>query len=89
MSLSSGLDPSSAQQLDELICALRLEFTMTIVMITHDLDSIKDTTDRFLMLKDGKIEFLGNLSELAQNAHTLDSSNIFFSKQGERLWREM
>ena len=60
---------------------------MTIVMITHDLDSIKDTTDRFLMLKDGKIEFLGNLSELAHNAHTLDSSNVFFSEQ-ERLWRE-
>ncbi|KAA8710722.1 ABC transporter ATP-binding protein [Helicobacter canis] len=86
---SSGLDPASAQQLDELICALRLEFTMTIVMITHDLDSIKDTTDRFLMLKDGKIEFLGNLSELAHNVHTLDSSNLFFSKRGERLWREM
>ena len=85
---SSGLDPASAQQLDELICALRQEFDMTIVMITHDLDSIKDTTDRFLMLYEGKIEFLGNLSELAGAIHSLDSSNLFFSKRGERLWKD-
>lgn len=85
---TSGLDPASAQQFDQLICKLREEFKMTIVMITHDLDSINDTADRFLMLKDGKIEFLGNLNELKSQILSLSKQNLFFSKRGERLWKD-
>lgn len=85
---SSGLDPASAQKLDELICELQADMNMTIVMITHDLDSIRDATNRFLMLKNGKIEFLGNLKELKEQISNLSNDNLFFSKRGERLWKD-
>lgn len=85
---TSGLDSVSAQYFDELICELRDEFKITIVTITHDLDSINDTTNRFLMLKNGKIEFLGNLSELKYKISSLSEGNLFHSKRGERLWKD-
>ncbi len=85
---TSGLDPASAQSFDELICELCDELDITIVMITHDLDSISETANRFLMLKNGKIEFLGTLKELKYQIPSLSKENLFHSKRGERLWKD-
>jgi phospholipid/cholesterol/gamma-HCH transport system ATP-binding protein len=47
---SSGLDPISASRLDDLILELKASFGMTIVVVTHDLDSIFRIADRALFL---------------------------------------
>lgn len=88
---TSGLDPASAGKFDELILKLKEMFNLTIVMITHDLDSIADTVDRFIMLKDGHIDFDGNLREFVFSARTegLTEDNLFNSTRGERFWKEI
>jgi phospholipid/cholesterol/gamma-HCH transport system ATP-binding protein len=47
---SSGLDPISASRLDDLILQLRDSFGTTIVVVSHDLDSIFKVADRALFL---------------------------------------
>jgi phospholipid/cholesterol/gamma-HCH transport system ATP-binding protein len=47
---SSGLDPISASRLDDLILELKASFGTTIVVVTHDLDSIYRIADRALFL---------------------------------------
>jgi phospholipid/cholesterol/gamma-HCH transport system ATP-binding protein len=47
---SSGLDPISASRLDDLILELAASFGTTIVVVTHDLDSIYRIADRALFL---------------------------------------
>ena len=47
---SSGLDPISASRLDDLILELKASFGTTIVIVTHDLDSIFRVADRALFL---------------------------------------
>ncbi len=47
---SSGLDPISASRLDDLILVLKASFGTTIVVVTHDLDSIFRIADRALFL---------------------------------------
>ena len=47
---SSGLDPISASRLDDLILQLRSSFGTTIVVVSHDLDSIFKIADRALFL---------------------------------------
>ena len=84
---TSGLDPKSAENFDKLIIKLKDEFKLTIVMVTHDLDSIKDASDRFILLEDAKIIFEGSLEEL-KIANTIKNDNLLKSKRGERLWRE-
>ncbi len=47
---SSGLDPITASRLDDLILQLRDSFGTTIVVVSHDLDSIFKIADRALFL---------------------------------------
>jgi phospholipid/cholesterol/gamma-HCH transport system ATP-binding protein len=47
---SSGLDPISASRLDDLILELKASFGTTVVVVTHDLDSIFRIADRALFL---------------------------------------
>lgn len=84
---TSGLDPQSAENFDKLIIRLRDEFRLTIIMVTHDLDSIKDATDRFILLDSGKIIFEGDL-EAFKNSTVSGKETLLKSKRGERLWKE-
>ena len=52
---TSGLDPLSAAGFDELIQQLREWFRLTIVIITHDLDSLWRIADRVAVLGNGKV----------------------------------
>jgi phospholipid/cholesterol/gamma-HCH transport system ATP-binding protein len=47
---SSGLDPISASRLDDLILELQAGFGTTIIVVTHDLDSIFSIADRAVFL---------------------------------------
>ena len=61
---NSGLDPSSARAFDELVVELRDTLGVTVVMLTHDIDSICTILDRFLILQDKKIAFEGTFEQL-------------------------
>lgn len=50
---SAGLDPPSAARLDELILQLRHDHGSTVVMVTHELDSLFAVADRALFLDAG------------------------------------
>ena len=63
---NSGLDPSSARAFDELVVELRDTLGVTVVMVTHDIDSICMILDRFLILQDKKIAFEGTFEQLMQ-----------------------
>ena len=47
---SAGLDPVSAAQLDRLILNIRDELGTTMIIVTHELDSIFAVADRVIML---------------------------------------
>jgi phospholipid/cholesterol/gamma-HCH transport system ATP-binding protein len=50
---TSGLDPISASDFDALLLYLHAELKLTVVMITHDLDSLFRTCDRAGVIVDG------------------------------------
>jgi phospholipid/cholesterol/gamma-HCH transport system ATP-binding protein len=52
---TSGLDPISAAAFDELVIYLRRELKLTVVMITHDLDTIYRTCNRVGVIVDGRM----------------------------------
>ena len=65
---TAGLDPISAAAFDELILTLRANLNLTVVMVTHDLDSIKRLCDNIAVLVD-KHAVIGTLKSLLQNDH--------------------
>lgn len=65
---TSGLDPIAAAAFDELIGDLQRSLNLTVVMVTHDLDSLYAIADRIAVLVDRRV-IVGNLEDLLQNAH--------------------
>ena len=68
---TTGLDPYSARQFDELIVFLRDALNLTVVIVSHDIESIKRCTDRVAFIGEGKILGLQPIKELMQNPHPL------------------
>jgi phospholipid/cholesterol/gamma-HCH transport system ATP-binding protein len=66
---TSGLDPLSAGALDELVLQLKESLGLTIVMVTHDLDSLWRTTDRVAFLGERRVIGLAPMRELVQSPH--------------------
>ncbi|MGC9953140.1 MAG: ABC transporter ATP-binding protein [Rhizomicrobium sp.] len=52
---TSGLDPISANHFDELVRGLQKSLNLTVFMVTHDIDTLKATTDRVAVLVNGKL----------------------------------
>jgi phospholipid/cholesterol/gamma-HCH transport system ATP-binding protein len=64
---TAGLDPESADGVDELILSLRAHLGLTVVMITHDLDLLWHVTDRVAVLAEGRVQGLGSMQTLSAN----------------------
>ena len=64
---SAGLDPVVASTLDDLILKLRDALQMTVVVVTHELESVFKIADRVTVLDRGNILFIGTVDELRNN----------------------
>lgn len=81
---SAGLDPITAAEVDQLILDLHDALDMTIVVVTHDLDSLFSIAEHVVVLQPGKVLFEGSLEGLK----TTPDSYIrqFLGRQpGERI----
>ncbi|WP_297826004.1 ABC transporter ATP-binding protein [uncultured Desulfovibrio sp.] len=62
---TSGLDPITAARMDELLCSMHEQYPdMTLVVVSHDLASLRAIADYVLVLRDGGAAFAGSLTEL-------------------------
>jgi len=61
---TAGLDPVVAAELDELIVRLRDSMHISILIVTHDLDSVARIADRVTVLDEGRIVMVGTLEEI-------------------------
>jgi len=66
---TSGLDPISAEKFDDLIIQLKNLLGLTIVMVTHDIDTIFTIVDRIAVLGDKKVLAEGPIDDVAKSDH--------------------
>jgi len=66
---TSGLDPISARAFDRLIRTLADSLALTVVMVTHDLDTLWSIADRAIALHAGKIIADGSIDDVAHSRH--------------------
>lgn len=64
---TSGLDPHSAHSLDQLILDLRKTLNLTIIVITHDLETLWMVTDRVAFLGECTILATEPMAKLVKN----------------------
>jgi phospholipid/cholesterol/gamma-HCH transport system ATP-binding protein len=63
---TAGLDPASADGVDQLVLKMRDLFGLTVVIITHDLDLLWQIADRVAMLGEGKVMAVGTMDEMSR-----------------------
>ena len=66
---TAGLDPIGAAAFDSLVLELSRALGLTIMMITHDLDSLYAICDRVAVLADKRVEVVAPLRELLDHPH--------------------
>ena len=66
---SAGLDPIIAAGLDELILFLKHTLRMTILVVTHELESAFRIADRLAMLHQGRLIAVGTKEQFSGNIH--------------------
>ena len=62
----TGLDPESAKEMYSLVSRLNKELGMSVIMISHDIDSVKKYATHILRLANGGATFLKNAETCSQ-----------------------
>jgi len=79
---TTGLDPITADVIDQLIRAMQQRMRVTSVVVTHDLASAYKVGDRIAMLHDGKVVFQGTPEETRASRDPLVKQFIEGSSEG-------
>ncbi|MEN6588568.1 MAG: ATP-binding cassette domain-containing protein [Proteiniphilum sp.] len=61
---NSGLDPKTAQLIDELIYDITTDFEMTTIVVSHDMNSVINIGDKVIFINEGIKEWEGSKSEV-------------------------
>lgn len=72
---TSGLDPEATQSIITLLKRLREEYQLTILLITHEMDVVRQAADSVAYIEQGKITQFGQIERL------LDCPNSIFTNQ--------
>ena len=80
---TAGLDPDRSESFVKLIQDLHRELDLTVVMVTHDLETLAAITDRVAVLADQKLVAIGTVREVAASDHPF-IRNFFQGERGRR-----
>lgn len=80
---TAGLDPSSSDDFCALLRELRAALGLTVVMVTHDLDTLFALSTRVAVLADKKVIVTGAPHEVAHFPHPF-IEHFFLGERGQR-----
>ena len=85
---TAGLDPSLSDTFVELIAALHREMCLTVVMVTHDLDTIYALSTKIAVLADKHVIAYGTPEEVLAVKHPF-ITDFFLGERGKRAMAGM
>jgi len=80
---TAGLDPHSSETFVSLIQSLHRELGFTVVMVTHDLDTLFALSSRIAVLADKQVIAIGTIDEVIQYQHPF-IKDFFLGARGRR-----
>jgi len=76
---NSGLDPKTSLLIDDLIHSITIEYNMTTVINTHDMNSVMNIGDNIIFIKEGVMEWKGDKSQVISSNNKALNDFIFAS----------
>ena len=80
---TAGLDPDRSESFVRLLQELRKELHLSVVMVTHDLDTLVSLADRVAVLCEQRLIAVGPLREIVMLEHPF-VQNFFRGERGQR-----
>ncbi len=77
---NSGLDPKTAIIIDKLIQEITVEYNITTIINTHDMNSVMEIGDKIIFLVDGKKIWEGNNKEILNTEDKLVNDFVYSSE---------
>jgi phospholipid/cholesterol/gamma-HCH transport system ATP-binding protein len=77
---NSGLDPQTSMVIDKLIHELTVEFNITTIVVTHDMNSVMEIGNHIIYLHQGKKEWEGSNKDIIYSENKLLNNFIFASE---------
>ena len=77
---NSGLDPQTSMVIDKLIHELTVEFNITTIVVTHDMNSVMEIGNYIIYLNQGKKEWEGSNKDIIFSQNKLLNNFIFASE---------
>ena len=77
---NSGLDPQTSMVIDKLIHELTVEFNITTIVVTHDMNSVMEIGNYIIYLNQGKKEWEGSNQDIIFSQNELLNNFIFASE---------
>jgi len=82
---NSGLDPQTAHLIDELIKEITLEYNMTTVVVTHDMNSVLEIGEKIYFIYHGKLWWEGDKNNILYTDNAELQAFVFTSELTKRL----
>jgi len=76
---NSGLDPKTSIVIDELIHGITMEYDITTIVNTHDMNSVMGIGDNILFIYEGHAEWQGSNKEIMNSDNKRLNDFIFAS----------
>ena len=76
---TSALDPKTTKSILELLKKINNEFGITILLITHEMEVVKEICNRVAVMQDGEIKEQGNIIEIFTNPQENITKNFISS----------
>ncbi len=76
---NSGLDPQTSLLIDRLIRDITLEYNITTIVVTHDMNSVMEIGDHIMYMHQGNKQWEGNNKEIIFSKDNLLNNFIFAS----------
>ncbi|MEI6585323.1 MAG: ATP-binding cassette domain-containing protein [Sediminibacterium sp.] len=77
---NSGLDPQTSMVIDKLIKEITVEYNITTIVVTHDMNSVMEIGDHILYLYNGKKQWEGTNKDIIFSKDVLLNNFIFASE---------
>lgn len=83
---TSGLDPISSQDFVDLLSGLHQDLKFTVILVTHDLDILRDLCTQVAVLADQQLVAFGSLINVMANPHPF-VQRFFHNQRAQRVFQ--
>ncbi|MDO5523286.1 MAG: ATP-binding cassette domain-containing protein [Bacteroidia bacterium] len=82
---NSGLDPKTAQLIDELISDITDDFGITSIVVSHDMNSVMNIGDNIIFLNEGVLEWTGSKDKIMDAKNEKLNEFVFASELFKKI----